>query len=80
MVMLMPCPGDPYMITTIHQLQIDPTNMRKTQLADKQLALVIKALEGGKPLPANSAPGLSSKMDFCVKHFNHPHPPLPKHN
>ena len=32
--------------------------MRRTQLADEQLALVIKALEKGKPLPAGSAPGL----------------------
>ena len=39
-------------------MDIDPDNMRRTQLANEQLAPVIKALEEGKPLPASSAPGL----------------------
>ena len=45
-------------VAALHQLDIDPENMRRIQLADKQLAPVIKALEEGKPLPAGSAPGL----------------------
>ena len=45
-------------VAPIHQLDINPDNMRRRQLADEQLAQVIKALEEGKPLPASSVPGL----------------------
>ena len=51
-------PSTVNVLAAIHQLDIDPDNMRRTQLADEQLAPVIKALEEGKPLPAGSVPRL----------------------
>ena len=44
-------------IATVHKLELDPHNMKMVQLADEQLAPVIKALEKGEPLPASSTPG-----------------------
>ena len=46
---------------------MDPDNLRRTQLVDKQLAPVIKALEEGKPLPASLAPGL--RKTFILNGF-----------
>ena len=71
-------PSAENVVTAIHQLDVDPGNIRRTQLVDEQLAPVIKTLEEGKPLPAfqplDSAEP-SSKMDFCIGNFNPPLPP-----
>ena len=64
-------PSTQNVATTIHQLDIDPDNMRRTQLADEQLAPVIEALKEGKPLPVSSAPRLHrifiQNWFFCQK-------------
>ena len=62
-------------VAPIHQLDIDPDNMIRSQLADEQLAQLIKALEEGKPLLTGSVPGLCRSFIqngvLCLK-LNHP--------
>jgi transposase InsO family protein len=51
-------PATENIVTIVHQLEINPDDMSRAQLADENLAPVIKALKEEKPLPTNSAPGL----------------------
>ena len=54
--MLIPHPEN--VVAAIYQLDIDPDSMCRIQLADEQLAPVIKALEEGKTLPVSSSSGI----------------------
>ena len=51
-------PATENVVTIVHQLEINPDDMSRAQLADEHLTPVIKALKEEKPLPTNSAPGL----------------------
>lgn len=52
------CPATENVVTIVHQLEINPDDMSRAQLANEHLAPVIKALKEEKLLPTNSAPGL----------------------
>ena len=45
-------------VATMRQFDIQPEVVRRTGLADEQVAPVIRALEAGEPLPTGSALGL----------------------
>ena len=51
-------PPNESVVATVHQLEMDSDELRRAQLADGQLAPVMKALEELRPLPASSPPGL----------------------